>query len=606
MSVAPQLNHLEAAQLVRRMSAAFEAELEYVFRHAIVQEAVYDSILKTTRAELHRRVAEVIEKLEAAESEEIAAVLAMHYERAGMDEKVFDFAAQAGDAARKIYAHDEALMHYDRVLEATHRLPHDNPRLNERIRRVFTSRGSVFEAMSDSPGAMANFEAMLEFAQRTGDAALQADALNRLNTTRVVGQGASPDMLPDLDRSLALARSSNDPILIGRALWNFGLFHRFHDPVRATGFFEQALDVVESAMRDGVDRTGLRELRADVLNDLKIIMVFTGQMRDSLDLGMRAADEYRAMDNKPMLADALGGMAMANYYMGHPDAARTIGAEGMTIGQTIGNTWNEIYNGHTLFETEIDSGEFDAVIAQQHDRLRAAQSLMFPAFIGMVLMQVARAYMEVGCLDAAVELADRSAKAFESVSSPNWNVWAKGIRARPLIRRGDLDQARAELNDLWRPGDDYTGRMQGLQGAGATLAEFHIAEGRLEDGLQFCDWLLDKLETEGVHRLAGEMRYWRGRIHAALGDLSQAETDLLQAREWLEQAEARILLWRIDMALAKLYAQAGDAERASAAHESAVTLLNDMADNIASDDLRDSFVGQPEVKEALEWRFEIN
>ena len=80
-SARAELNTLEASGLVQ--VAAMEPDLEYLFRHALVQDAAYSSLLKQDRRALHRLAAETLLTLYPDRKDELAAVIAMHYERAG-------------------------------------------------------------------------------------------------------------------------------------------------------------------------------------------------------------------------------------------------------------------------------------------------------------------------------------------------------------------------------------------------------------------------------------------------------------------------------------------------------------------------------------------
>ena len=76
-----QLDTLEAKGLIRL--AAFNPELEYLFRHALVQDAAYESLLKQERRELHHSVGEALEDLYPDRRGELSSVLALHFEQAG-------------------------------------------------------------------------------------------------------------------------------------------------------------------------------------------------------------------------------------------------------------------------------------------------------------------------------------------------------------------------------------------------------------------------------------------------------------------------------------------------------------------------------------------
>src|SRR4051795_6713991 len=89
-----QLDTLEAKGLIRL--ASLRPELEYLFRHALVQDAAYGSLLKQERRDLHGRVAEALEDLYPDRRDELAPVLAMHFEQAGDNGKAIDYFIAGG------------------------------------------------------------------------------------------------------------------------------------------------------------------------------------------------------------------------------------------------------------------------------------------------------------------------------------------------------------------------------------------------------------------------------------------------------------------------------------------------------------------------------
>ncbi len=110
------LGRLENEQFVQLLERL--PELEYVFRHALVQEAAYDSILGERRKAIHRSVARAIESLFADRRDEYASLLAYHFARAEDWPSAQVYLLAAGDQAGRIAADAEALEHY-RQAEAT-------------------------------------------------------------------------------------------------------------------------------------------------------------------------------------------------------------------------------------------------------------------------------------------------------------------------------------------------------------------------------------------------------------------------------------------------------------------------------------------------------
>jgi len=121
MSARNQLETLECSALI--LLVRRQPELEYLFRHVLVQEAAYTSLLHADRRRLHRIVAQTLERLFADRLDGYAALLARHFHEAADDEKTAEYATRAGDAAARSFAHPEARGHYARALEALSRLP---------------------------------------------------------------------------------------------------------------------------------------------------------------------------------------------------------------------------------------------------------------------------------------------------------------------------------------------------------------------------------------------------------------------------------------------------------------------------------------------------
>lgn len=112
------LTILKERQLIEQQGVGWEVavgervladDLEYIFKHALAQEAVYESVLLRTRKELHRQVAQAIETVFAARLPEFYAPLAYHYTRSEQLEPAETYLCKAGEAAARAAASSEAL-----------------------------------------------------------------------------------------------------------------------------------------------------------------------------------------------------------------------------------------------------------------------------------------------------------------------------------------------------------------------------------------------------------------------------------------------------------------------------------------------------------------
>ena len=100
----------------------------YTFKHALVQDAAYSSLLRTRRAEIHGTIAGAIEATFPDTVQAQPEIVAHHLTEAGLIERAIPMWEQAGrDAARK-FANTEAIRHFNKALELLGSLPDDEAR----------------------------------------------------------------------------------------------------------------------------------------------------------------------------------------------------------------------------------------------------------------------------------------------------------------------------------------------------------------------------------------------------------------------------------------------------------------------------------------------
>jgi class 3 adenylate cyclase/tetratricopeptide (TPR) repeat protein len=110
------LTELQSSELIHEKQRL--PELEYMFKHALAQEATYESVLLTRRRDIHARVARAIESLFTERLEEFYGLLAYHYAKAEVWGKAQEYLFKAGDQAGRMAADTEALSYYRQALTA--------------------------------------------------------------------------------------------------------------------------------------------------------------------------------------------------------------------------------------------------------------------------------------------------------------------------------------------------------------------------------------------------------------------------------------------------------------------------------------------------------
>jgi predicted ATPase len=123
------LEQLVSSELVFRYGEPPDAT--YAFKHALVQEAAYQSLLESERHQLHARIAQVLEDRLTDAGEAGQEVLAQHWTDAGLAERAIPYWRRAGERAARRSANLEAVAHLNKGLELLGTLPNPSEYLDE-------------------------------------------------------------------------------------------------------------------------------------------------------------------------------------------------------------------------------------------------------------------------------------------------------------------------------------------------------------------------------------------------------------------------------------------------------------------------------------------
>ena len=119
IDVNARLTEMQALDLIRPEGKSSE----FAFKHALVRDALYESLLTDARKSLHLRIAEEIERRSGNRLSEVAEILAHHYSQTTRPEKAFVYLSVAGTKSLGVYSLDEATTHFSAALA----LLDDNP-----------------------------------------------------------------------------------------------------------------------------------------------------------------------------------------------------------------------------------------------------------------------------------------------------------------------------------------------------------------------------------------------------------------------------------------------------------------------------------------------
>lgn len=337
----------ERGLVYHRERSSIAGNQEYLFKHALLRDEAYESVLLKHRHTYHKRVAIWIEENAGDRLEEHLALIANHYLEAGQKDLAADWYIKAGEKAlshcsmheakdlftkalcsisdedlnrlwQATLGHDEAVgtlgdldaRHADdsTLLNLAKQLEDEN-RLAEAYYRIGT------QAMNegDNQEALRAFNHALEMANRSGDLLLQSLILPIKITILIFG-GELQAAGSLVEQALSLARQTENPDVLARALTNLAPYYQ------AIGDFSQSVQLMQEAIDiNQQQRNRLGEAYGSL--NLGFFYLSLGHFEIGHKLLVRALNISRRLEARICVAYGLLNLGLAEWRLGQSQKA---------------------------------------------------------------------------------------------------------------------------------------------------------------------------------------------------------------------------------------------------------------------------------------------
>jgi len=552
MSLSAHLSVLTEAGLIQL--AQLDPELEYLFRHALIQDAAYASLLKTDRRQLHFWIGEILETAypERLTSGELTAVLARHFLEAGEELRALNYFLLAGEAAAKAYAKAEALGHYSQAIT----LLQNTPGLASAplAQAAYLGRGHVRELDAQHLAALADYTTLLNYATEQGDHAVEFAALSALAILRITPTPAHDLTLGQLlvERALQLTHSLNDQHSEARANWLMLLLMsaRRNFP-EAARYGERSAQLARA--------THSREQLAFTLNDLNPVYKALGDQQQAQAVGLEANALWRELGNWPMLADNLGNLAGGALQQGDYEQALTFAQEASDISHRIGNLWGQAYGVWIAIYAWSSLGDYRRALECGEETIRLSeQGGLLDAQI-LARAEVGAIYGELGHSDRAQELFQVALTRSEIVPQYRLRVLARYLLF--LADQKNWEAVVGNLNDArtYHPTHFSEAKLYCL----LVEAELWLAQGQWA---LIPERLTLVIEASQLPEHGGPLAYawWmKGRLALAQGEVEAAYTALETGYGHARAIRDPNLTWKIAALLSEVAERLAKTEAAA-------------------------------------------
>ncbi len=573
-------------QYLKEATLIEPARDEYMFRHVLIQEAAYDSILIKNRAELHRQIGETLEELHADRIEEFAPLLAYHFYTA-QDSRSLKYDVLAGEKAARLYANAEAATHFSRALEVAKHTHVES----EQITRLYTQLGSTLELSSRFEQALATYDDMKSFGMENGIRSVEMKALMAKATIYSIFSQLHNSTLSEqmLIQALEISREIGDRVTQAKLNWNLMitfLFSKRLDPALEYG------EVALALARESDDKEQL----AFVLNDLCRLYTCRGEFEKAHIVIREARELWRSLDHQVMLADSFGSEAEAYFNAGEYPQSLECSQQGLQISEEINNLWGQSYDRMLMAFVCFESGQLGRGIQLAEQSVQLADQAGLIASSISLRSELALVYTHCGAPEKAYPLIEQALQV-AAAKQPAWKTFPQAIKVRMHLLEGDLQSAEQTAgNEIIQPTSIPYARYTIF----VCLAniELAVAKGEYDKALSLTEKLLD--ETAPLTRVdVPDVLRWKGIALMGLDQLDEALQVLAQACSLAKAMDSKPQLWSILASLADVNSKLGNRKEAESNRKEARKIVEQIAESLREIELRDSFLSQPRVQKLM-------
>jgi class 3 adenylate cyclase/tetratricopeptide (TPR) repeat protein len=524
------LQELKALEIVYEQGLL--PEPAYIFKHAVIQDVAYNSLLLQQRKELHRAVGGAIQELYPDRLTEHYSELAHHFIRAEDWPNALEYSRLAGDQAAQSYSNVEAEQHYARALAAAAKMPLVEPGA---LADLYAKRGAVLNIVGRVDDAIADYQRAQQIVHSAGDRKREVQVLLGLIDVYTTAHQQEP-MLEYSHQALALARETGDKeleALCATMLQFCGMC--FGPNSGAEKEAEQTLSLAET--------TGNPRLRAYAHEVLAFVLQWQADFDRSIPHLRQALQLAVQIHNGRQYGDIVFHLGCAYFSKGdYEEALRWFGrcaeyADGAgdkylmaQVPNLSGGVHLELYDLDEALKINLESYEIACRLSPWTEPR------------GHSLTKAGLAYFELGDFALADKYFLRAWELLEDKDEfIRWR-WQMVL----LRGRGELALASGQRDEAWKFATEsldlasktvsrkHIARAQWLQG------EILAASGRLDEAAKTLDASATLAEQIGTPREIWIARSALGHVLTKLGRDKEVESQFQKAANAIETVSSKV------------------------------------------------------------------
>ena len=523
-------------------------ELEYIFKHALIQEVAYNSLLLKKRKEIHEKIGQAIEQVYPEKLEEFYEMLGYHYYEGENWSKALEYLEKAGDRLAAAYANQEALHFYEKAINVSGKIGVSSLRSSVNLTR---KRGLLNATIGSFQSAIEDFNHMLVTARILEDRHLEGMAL----AYRGWAEHQNHDFKTTehtLKAALEIANEGFEDVLFFASVSLVAFFFAINRNAEARPF----LEVIEK-QAPGIDDPF-------ILGWWSLMGALSAQWQGRFDDVLKQLEHRRTAD------------------------------KGRGAGFLI-NTWVEAL-------ARGGKGEYERALALLEDLIATGERIGDYFWRVRALNTMGWVYGELQDHQQAMLWNIQGLEAAQEATAPNAEVEsnARLNLGDNLLALGRLSEAEEHFKKVEHIVRNPKSQDQFLlwrysQHLFHSYGELWFERDDLDKAIAYADECLALAEQSNTQKNIVKSRRLRGQVFLKLDKLDKAMDELSIALKVAMRVGNPTQLWKTHAILGDLFQARDQSNEACRAYGKAFSVIDGVAANLQDNSLRDTFLRSHDV-----------
>ena len=455
------MEDLISAEFVRPRSAE-----DYLFYLALTHEVVYNSLLLSTRRDLHRKVGELLEQEFGDRRDENPQVLARHFQRAEVPGKALRYLYLAGQNALRSFANQEALLCFTECLAILAK-GGDLP--------ASPSRFEVLRALAELLSTTGQYETAHQYLEEAlnlqDEASQKAEILRRLGNILNL-QGKYREAMERYDEGLSLRP---DPLTQARILQDQGLsLFRQGQYAEVVGHCQESLNILDGSHH-------LKEI-AMAESILGLVSYRRNQFAEAESYHRRALSKREAIEDLFGIASSLNNLGVLYREAGEWSKASEHYVRSLNLYRQIGDISRQIIQLNNLSDLLRNQGELELALQHNKQSLELSEQTQDSFGKAYAVLGIGIALLDGGQSKLAVQQLTEGIAYLEEINAREIMPDGLVALARSFLQEGRDAQAREALQRALEVARENSSSLQIGMALGVEallkLKEGEVAEAR--------------------------------------------------------------------------------------------------------------------------------